>query len=40
MVMILALLKERGININRDEIPYDDPSAIKIIASGKTMGLF
>ncbi len=36
----LALLKERGITINRDEIPYDDPSAIKVIASGKTMGLF
>ena len=36
----LAILNERGIKINRDEIPYDDPSAIKLIASGKTMGLF
>ena len=36
----LALLKEKGININRDEIPYDDPLAIKQIASQKTMGLF
>ena len=36
----LALLKEKGININRDEIPYDDPAGIKVIASGKTMGLF
>lgn len=36
----LALLKERGININRDEIPYEDSNAIKVIASGKTMGLF
>lgn len=36
----LALLSARGINIDRDEIPYDDPAAIKIIASTKTMGLF
>ena len=36
----LALLKERGININRDEIPYEDAGAIKVIASAKTMGLF
>ena len=36
----LALLKDRGIIINRDEIPYEDPAAIKVIASGKTMGLF
>ncbi|MBR4378213.1 MAG: DNA polymerase III subunit alpha [Bacilli bacterium] len=36
----LALLNQRGIKINRDEIPYDDPAAIKIIASAKTMGLF
>lgn len=36
----LQLLKQRGINIDRDDIPYDDEEAIKIIASGKTMGLF
>ena len=36
----LAKLNERGIKIDRDEIPYDDPAAIKLIASGKTMGLF
>ncbi len=36
----LALLRQRGINLNRDEIPYDDPLAIKQIASGKTMGIF
>lgn len=36
----LSLLKQKGINIDRDKIPYDDPSAIKLIATGKTMGLF
>lgn len=36
----LAMLKEKGISINRDEIPYDDPEAIKVIASTKTMGIF
>ena len=36
----LALLNEKGIKIDRDSIPYDDPEAIKIIASGKTMGIF
>ena len=36
----LALLNAKGIKINRDEIPYEDPAAIKVIASGKTMGLF
>ena len=36
----LALLSEKGIKIDRDEIPYEDPAAIKVIASGKTMGLF
>ena len=36
----LALLNEKGIKIDRDEIPYEDPAAIKLIASGKTMGLF
>ena len=36
----LALLNEKGIKINRDDIPYEDPAAIKVIASGKTMGLF
>lgn len=36
----LYLLRQRGINLNRDEIPYDDPLAIKQIASLKTMGIF
>lgn len=36
----LDLLRKRGINLNRDEIPYDDPIAIKQIASLKTMGIF
>ena len=36
----LDLLRKRGINLNRDEIPYDDPIAIKLIASLKTMGIF
>ena len=36
----LTLLKQKGINIDRDSIPYDDPDAIKVIASEKTMGIF
>lgn len=36
----LALLRQKGINIDRDSIPFKDPDAIKMIASGKTMGLF
>lgn len=36
----LSLLKNKGININRDEIPYDDPVAIQQLASLKTMGIF
>ena len=36
----LALLKQKGIEIDRDSIPYDDEEAIKVIASGKTMGIF
>ena len=36
----LTLLNEKGIKIDRDSIPYNDPDAIKIIASGKTMGIF
>lgn len=36
----LALLKDKGIELKRDEIPYDDPLAIKMIGSAKTMGLF
>lgn len=36
----LALLNAKGIKINRDEIPYDDHAGIKLIASGKTTGLF
>ena len=36
----LYLLRQRGIDINRDEIPYDDLLAIKQIASLKTMGIF
>ena len=33
-------LAEKGIKIDRDSIPYNDPSALKLIASGKTTGLF
>ena len=36
----LALLKEKGIDLKRDEIPYEDPLGIKMIGSAKTMGLF
>lgn len=36
----LALLKNKGIDIDRDSIPYNDEDAIKVIASAKTMGLF
>lgn len=36
----LAMLKQKGIELNRDEIPYNDPSGLKLIASGKTVGLF
>ena len=36
----LARIKEKGINLNRDEIPYDDKDAIKLIAQGKTIGIF
>lgn len=36
----LALLRQKGIDIDRDSIPYKDPDAIKMIASGKTMGIF
>ena len=36
----LTLLKLKGINIERDEIPYDDSEAIKVIAEGKTIGIF
>ena len=36
----LALLKAKGIDLKRDEIPYNDPAALKLIASGKTVGLF
>lgn len=36
----LELLKQKGININRDDIPYRDIEAIKVIASGKTIGIF
>lgn len=36
----LALLKQKGINIDRDSIPYKDEEAIKIISSGQTMGIF
>lgn len=36
----LALLREKGINLNRDALPYDDKEAIKLIASEKTIGIF
>ena len=36
----LALLKNKGVDIDRDSIPYNDEDAIKVIASAKTMGLF
>ncbi len=36
----LAMLKEKGIDLKRDEIPYNDPLGIKMIGSAKTMGLF
>lgn len=36
----LARIKARGINLNRDEIPYKDKEAIKLIAEGKTIGIF
>lgn len=36
----LALLKDKGIELKRDDIPYDDPQGIKLIGQGKTMGLF
>lgn len=36
----LALLKDKGIDLKRDEIPYNDPLGIKMIGSAKTMGLF
>ena len=36
----LAMLKAKGIDLKRDEIPYNDPLGIKMIGSGKTMGLF
>lgn len=36
----LYLLSQKGIIINRDEIPYDDKDAIKVIAEEKTMGIF
>ena len=36
----LALLKQKGINIERDSIPYKDEKAIKIISNAQTMGIF
>ena len=36
----LELLKRRGIDLNYEEIPYDDEEAIKLIASTRTMGIF
>lgn len=36
----LALLKQKGINIDRDSIPYKDEKAIKIISNAQTIGIF
>ena len=36
----LTLLKDKGINLKQEDIPYDDEDAIKVIASAKTMGIF
>lgn len=36
----ISRLKEKGISIDRDNIPYDDPKSIDLIRSAKTMGLF
>ena len=33
-------LERRGIKLSLDNIPYEDEDAIKMIASGKTMGIF
>ncbi|MBQ0009156.1 MAG: DNA polymerase III subunit alpha [Firmicutes bacterium] len=36
----LTLLKDKGIELKRDDIPYNDSLGIKMIGSAKTMGLF
>ena len=36
----LARLKQKGIILNRDEIPYEDKDAIRLIREGKTIGIF
>jgi len=36
----LYRLSLRGVNLNRDEIPYKDPKAIDLIAKGQTIGIF
>lgn len=36
----LYRLSLRGINLNRDEIPYKDKEAIDLIAKGQTIGIF
>lgn len=36
----LNLLKQKGINLSRDDLPYDDKDAIKSISEGKTIGIF
>lgn len=36
----LYRLSFRGINLNRDDIPYNDPKAINLIAKGQTIGIF
>lgn len=36
----LDLLKKRGIELDAEDIPYDDPAAIALIASTKNMGIF
>ena len=36
----LEMLSKRGINLKMDEIPYDDPDAVKLLAKGDTTGIF
>ncbi len=37
---IARIKHNRGISLDRDKIPFEDEEAIKLIAQGKTMGLF
>ncbi|MCH8011613.1 MAG: DNA polymerase III subunit alpha [Candidatus Marinimicrobia bacterium] len=36
----IKLLKERGVNIKLDKIPFDDAKTFKIFAKGQTVGVF